>query len=98
MEIDDKENVMENLQAVIDAHMQDAQTVWADDKDMQEMAIQDAVDAFAIKKDIEKGSIAEAVERFNGLDTSPMEDIAVALVKDMGQDWTEETFGIELRI
>ena len=96
MEIDDKENVMENLQAVIDRHMKEAQTTWAapKDKDMQKMAIQDAVDAFAIKKDIEKGSIAEAVERFCGLDTAPMEDIAVALEKDKGRKWTEETFGI----
>lgn len=94
MEIDDKENVMENLQAVINAHMQDAQTIWADDKDMQEMAIQDAVDAFAIKKDIENGLIAEAHLRFAKLDTAPMEDIAVALEKDKGREWTEETFGI----
>lgn len=99
MEIDDKENVMENLQAVIDRNMAEAQSdIWADDKSMQTMFIEDAVAAFAIKKDIEKGSISEAVERFSGLDTSPMEDIAVALVKDMGQDWTEQTFGIELRI
>ena len=85
---------MKNLQSVINRHMESAQTVWADDKEMQEMAIQDAVDAFAIKKDIEKGSIAEAVERFCGLDTAPMEDIAVALEKDKGRKWTEETFGI----
>ena len=100
MEIDDKENVMENLQAVIDRNMKDAQTIWAapKDKDMQEMAIQDAVDAFAIKSFIEGNMIEKAVEHFSGLDTSPMEDIAVALVKDMGQNWTEETFGIELRI
>ena len=99
MEIDDKENVMENLQAVIDRNMAEAQSdTWADDKGMQTMFIEDAVAAFAIKKDIEKGLITEAVERFAKLDTAPLEDIAVALVKDMGQDWTEETFGIELRI
>ena len=95
MEIDDKENVMENLQAVIDRHMKDAQTIWAEDQDMQKMAIQDAVDAFAIKKDIEKGLIAKAVELFAKLDTAPMEDIAVALEKDKGREWTEETFGIQ---
>ena len=94
MEIDDKENVMENLQAVIDRHMKDAQTIWADDKDMQMMAFEDAVNAFAIKKDIEKGLIAKAVELFAKLDTAPMEDIAVALEKDKGRKWTEETFGI----
>tara|TARA_R100000234_G_C4915900_1_gene141941 strand:- start:56 stop:349 length:294 start_codon:yes stop_codon:yes gene_type:complete len=94
MEIDDKENVMENLQAVIDRHMKDAQTIWADDKDMQMMAFEDAVNAFAIKKDIEKGLIAKAVELFAKLDTAPMEDIAVALEKDKGREWTEETFGI----
>ena len=99
MEIDDKENVMENLQAVIDRNMAEAQSdTWADDKGMQTMLFRDAVAAFAIKKDIENGSITKAVERFAKLDTSPMEDIAVALVKDMGQNWTEETFGIELRI
>ena len=96
MEIDDKENVMENLQAVIDRHMKDAQTIWADDKDMQMMAFEDAVNAFAIKKDIEKGLIAKAVELFAKLDTAPMEDIAVALEKDKGREWTEKTFGIEL--
>ena len=95
MEIDDKENVMENLQAVIDRHMKDAQTIWADDKDMQMMAFEDAVNAFAIKKDIEKGLIAKAVELFAKLDTAPMEDIAVALEKDKGRKWTEETFGIQ---
>ena len=40
---------MKNLQAVIDQHMESAQTIWADDMDMKEMAIQDAVDAFVIK-------------------------------------------------
>jgi len=85
---------MENLQAVIDRHMKDAQTIWADDKDMQMMAFEDAVNAFAIKKDIEKGLIAKAVELFAKLDTAPMEDIAVALEKDKGREWTEETFGI----
>ena len=98
MEIDDKENVMENLQAVINAHMQDAQTVWADDKDMQIMAFEDAANAFAVKSFIEGNMIEKAVERFSDLDTAPMEMIAVALVKDMGQDWTEQTFGIEMRI
>ena len=89
---------MKNLQAVIDFHMEEAQTIWANEKDMQMMKFQDAVDAFAIKKDIENGLIDRAVELFNKLDTSPMEDIAVALGKDMGQDWTEQTFGIEMRI
>ena len=94
MEIDDKENVMENLQAVINAHMQDAQTVWADDKDMQIMAFEDAANAFAVKSFIEGNMIEKAVERFSGLDTAPMEMIAVALEKDKGREWTEETFGI----
>mgnify|MGYP003126509137 CR=1 FL=1 len=89
---------MENLQAVINFHMEEAQTIWANEKDMQIMKFEDAADAFAIKKDIEKGLIEKAVERFHGLDTSPAEDIAVALVKDMGQDWTEQNFGIEVRI
>ena len=95
MEIDDKENVMENLQAVIYRHMESAQTTWANDESMQKMAFQDAVDAFAIKKDTEKGLSAKAVELFAKLDTAPMEDIAVALEKDMGREWTEKTFGIE---
>jgi len=86
---------MENLQAVIDANMQDAQTVWANDKDMQEMAIQDAVDAFAVKSFIEGNMIEKAVEHFSHLDTAPMEMIAVALEKDKGREWTEETFGIQ---
>ena len=80
---------MKNLQSVINRHMESAQTVWADDKEMQE-----AVDAFAIMSDITKGKIAEAVKRFTGLDTAPMEDIAVALELDKGREWTEETFGI----
>ena len=42
--------------------------------------------------------IEKAGERFMSLDTEPMENIAVALVKDMGQDWTEQNFGIEVRI
>ena len=87
---------MENLQAVIDRHMESAQTVWADNKDMQMVAFEDAVDAFAIKKEIEKGLIAEAVERFSHLDTAQMENIAVALELDKGRKWTEETFGIRL--
>ena len=85
---------MKNLQSVINRHMESAQTVWADDKEMQEMAIQDAVDAFAIMSVSTKGKIAEAVKRFTGLDTAPMEDIAVALELDKGREWTEETFGI----
>ena len=89
---------MKNLQAVISQHMEEAQTTWADDKDMQKMAFQDAADAFAVKSFIEGDMIGKAVERFMSLDTAPMEDIAVALVKDMGQDWTEQTFGIEVRI
>ena len=89
---------MENLQAVINRHMKDAQTVWADDKDMQIMAFTDAANAFAVKSFIEGNMIEKAVERFSDLDTAPMEMIAVALVKDMGQDWTEQTFGIEMRI
>ena len=96
MEIDDKEIEMKNLQAVIDRNMAEAQSdTWADDKGMQTMFIEDAVAAFAIKKDIEKGLITEAVERFAKLDTAPLEDIAVALEKDKGRDWTEETFGIQ---
>jgi len=89
---------MKNLQAVIDFHMEEAQTIWADDKDMQIFKFQDAADAFAVKSFIEGDMIEKAVERFMSLDTSPAEDIAVALVKDMGQDWTEQTFGIEVRI
>ncbi len=89
---------MKNLQAVISQHMESAQTTWADDKDMQKMAFQDAADAFAVKSFIEGDMIEKAVERFIKLDTAPMEDIAVALVKDMGQDWTEQNFGIEVRI
>ena len=89
---------MENLQAVIDRHMKDAQTIWANDKDMQIMAFEDAANAFAVKSFIEGNMIEKAVKRFSDLDTSPADDIAVALVKDMGQDWTEQTFGIELRI
>ena len=89
---------MKNLQAVISQHMESAQTTWADDKEMQKMAFQDAADAFAVKSFIEGDMIEKAVERFISLDTSPAEDIAVALVKDMGQDWTEQTFGIEVRI
>ena len=89
---------MKNLQAVISQHMESAQTTWADDKEMQKMAFQDAADAFAVKAFIEGDMIEKAVERFISLDTSPAEDIAVALVKDMGQDWTEQTFGIEVRI
>ena len=96
MEIDDKEIEMKNLQAVIDRNMAEAQSdTWADQKDMQTMFIEDAVAAFAIKKDIEKGLITEAVERFAKLDTAPLEDIAVALEKDKGREWTEETFGIQ---
>ena len=89
---------MKNLQAVISQHMESAQTTWADDKDMQKMAFQDAADAFAVKAFIEGDMIEKAVERFIKLDTAPMADIAVALVKDMGQDWTEKNFGIEVRI
>ena len=89
---------MENLQAVIDRKMDAAQTTWAKDWDMQVMLFEDAADAFAIKKDIENGLIDRAVELFHKLDTSPAEDIAVALVKDMGHDWTEQNFGIEVRI
>ena len=89
---------MENLQAVIFSHMESAQTTWADDESMQKMALQDAADAFAVKAYIEGDMIEKAVERFISLDTAPAEDIAVALVKDMGQDWTEQTFGIEVRI
>ena len=86
---------MENLQAVIDRHMEDAQTIWADDMEMKEMAIQDAVDAFVIKMNIKNGDIAEAHLHFAKLDTAPMEQIAVALEKDKGREWTEKTFGIE---
>ena len=85
---------MKNLQAVISQHMESAQTTWADDKDMQKMAFQDAADAFAVKSFIEGDMIEKAVERFKSLDTAPMEDIAVALEKDKGREWTEETFGI----
>lgn len=89
---------MENLQAVIDRNMAEAQTTWAKDWDMQIMLFEDAANAFAVKSFIEGNMIEKAVERFAGLDTFPQEDIAVALVKDMGQDWTEQTFGIEVRI
>ena len=87
---------MENLQAVINRHMKDAQTIWANDKDMQLMHIEDAADAFAIKSFIEFDMIQKAVERFVDLDTAPQEDIAVALEKDKGREWTEKTFGIKL--
>jgi len=36
---------MKNLQKVINDRMKDAQGIWADDKDIQEMLFQDAVDA-----------------------------------------------------
>ena len=98
IDTDTRKQTMKNLQAVIDFHMEEAQTIWADDKDMQIFKFQDAADAFAVKSFIEGDMIEKAVERFMSLDTSPAEDIAVALVKDMGQDWTEQTFGIEVRI
>tara|TARA_Y100000004_G_scaffold192779_1_gene253937 strand:+ start:430 stop:723 length:294 start_codon:yes stop_codon:yes gene_type:complete len=92
-------NQMENLQAVINRNMAEAQCdTWADDKGMQTMFFEDAANAFAVKSFIEGNMIEKAVERFSSLDTEPMEDIAIALVKDMGLEWTEETFGIELRI
>ena len=86
---------MKSLQAVISQHMESAQTTWANDESMQKMAFQDAADAFAVKAFIEGDMIEKAVERFKSLDTAPMEDIAVALEKDMGREWTEKTFGIE---
>tara|TARA_B100000700_G_C14348424_1_gene535981 strand:+ start:240 stop:506 length:267 start_codon:yes stop_codon:yes gene_type:complete len=86
---------MKNLQAVINHHMQDAQTIWADDKEMQIMAFEDAANAFAVKSFIEGNMIEKAVERFSDLDTAPMEEIAVALEKDKGREWTEKTFSIE---
>ena len=98
IDTDTRKQTMKNLQAVIDFHMEEAQTIWADDKDMQIFKFQDAADAFAVKSFIEGDMIEKAVERFMSLDTSPADDIAVALVKDMGQDWTEQTFGIEVRI
>ena len=87
---------MENLQAVIDRKMDAAQTIWAKDWDMQIMLFEDAANAFAIKSFIEFDMIQKAVERFVDLDTAPQEDIAVALEKDKGREWTEKTFGIEL--
>ena len=87
---------MENLQAVIDRKMEAAQTIWAKDWDMQIMLFEDAANAFAIKSFIEFDMIQKAVERFVDLDTAPQEDIAVALEKDKGREWTEKTFGIEL--
>ena len=87
---------MENLQAVIDRKMDAAQTIWANEKDMQIMKFEDAADAFAIKSFIEFDMIQKAVERFVDLDTAPQEDIAVALEKDKGREWTEKTFGIKL--
>ena len=87
---------MENLQAVIDFHMEEAQTIWADERDMQIMSFQDAADAFAIKAFIEGDMIEKAVERFIDLDTSPQDDIAVAIAKDKGREWTKKNFGIEL--
>ena len=89
MEIDDKENVMENLQALIDLHMESAQTTWADDESLQKMAFQDAADAFAIKAFIEGGMIEKAAERFAKLDTLPREEIWVALERDKGREWAE---------
>ena len=87
---------MKNLQAVIDRKMHAAQTTWGKDWDMQVMLFEDAADAFAIKSFIEGGMIERAAERFDDLDTAPQEDIAVALEKDKGREWTEKTFGIEL--
>ena len=87
---------MDNLQAVIDRNMEDAQTIWAKDWDMQILKFEDAADAFAIKSFIEFDMIQKAVERFVDLDTAPQEDIAVALEKDKGREWTEKTFGIKL--
>ena len=80
---------MENLQAVIDRHMEAAQTTWADDKDMQIMKFEDAADAFAIKAFIEGGMIEKAAERFAKLDTLPREVIWVALERDKGREWAE---------
>ena len=89
MEIDDKENVMENLQAVIDRKMDAAQTTWAKDWDMQIILFEDAADAFAIKSFIEGGMIERAAERFAQLDTVPREEILVALEQDKGREWAE---------
>ena len=88
-------NQMKNLQAVINSNMAEAQSdTWADDKNMQTMFIEDAVAAFAIMKDIENDDVGAAHLRFAKLDTAPMEDIAIALEKDKGREWTEKTFGI----
>ena len=86
---------MKNLQKVIDDRMKDAQGIWADDKDMQEMLFQDAVDAFSVMKDIEKGEFASAKKTVLRLDTCIMESILEAVFKDKGRDWTETTFEVE---
>ena len=89
MEIDDKENVMENLQAVIDRKMAAAQTTFAKDWGMQETLFEDAANAFAVKSFIEGGMIEKAAERFAQLDTVPREEIFVALEQDKGREWAE---------
>ena len=94
MEIDDKENVMENLQAVIDWNMAEAQCDdHADDLYAQIWFFECAANAFAIKSFVECGMIAKARERFTDLDDMLQEDIAEALDKQMGLNWTEKTFG-----
>ncbi len=107
MEIDDKENVMENLQAVIDRNMAEAQhDRWANDKNMQTMFIEDAVLAFAIKKDIEEKDFERAAKRLERQDTAILEQIVVAVKDDFdadesfigtGKDFVFFNLGVELR-
>ena len=52
-----------------------------------------AANAFAIKAFVEFGMSAKARERFTDLDDMLQEDIAEALDKQMGLNWTEKTFG-----
>ena len=91
----DKEMNMKNLQKVINDRMKDAQGIWADDKDMQEMLFQDAVDALSVMKDIEKGEIASAKMTVWRLDTCIMESILEAVLRDKGRHWTETNFEVE---
>ena len=86
---------MKNLQNTIKRHMDEAQRLWANDKDMQEMAIQDAVDTFAIMQDIAVGHLLSARARLAEMDTAPMEDVLIALEKDMGRKWTEMNMNVE---
>ena len=86
---------MFNVNRLIDSYMQECNYWFGRDNGMSEMYAADRNDFMTVRdlyKDFEYDKLVEFVHR---MDTSPREDIVIAMAKDCGVAFVRDTFGYD---